>query len=208
MTTITSGRDGRNGEKCLGHSIPAEGERYALESQVRECFGRCAYTHKTHEKMAERSATGLRRVKWAQIVLSALTTGGAIGVIFDKGSIFFAYATAMLAISMLILNSYVKDLDPGQAAQKHREAASDIWNVREAYLSLLVDIRDPAFALMDLRKRRDDLQAQLHKIYRAAPHTDGKAYGEAQNALKHNEDLTFSDAEIDGFLPAPLKRLS
>jgi hypothetical protein len=187
-------------------SIPAEDERYVLESQVRECYGRCAYTHKTHEKMAERNATWLRRVKTWQIVLSALITGGAVGVIFDKSSVVFPYATAFLAISLLILNSYVKDLDPGQTAQKHREVASDIWNNREGYLSLLTDIRDPSFALGDLRKRRDDLQAQLHKIYRVAPHTDSKAYGQAQDALKRKEDLTFSDAEIDAFLPEPLKR--
>jgi conflict system pore-forming effector with SLATT domain len=107
---------------------------------------------------------------------------------------------------MLILNSYVKDVDPGQEPQKHREADSDIWNVRESYLSLLIDIRDQTFAVAELRTRRDDLQSQLYRIYRAAPHTDGMAYGQAQNALKNNEDLTFADLEIDAFLPGPLKR--
>jgi hypothetical protein len=157
--------------------------------------------------MAERSARWLRRVKWLQITLAALTTGGAVAVLFDKSSVVFPYATALLSISMLILNSYLKDLDPGQLAQKHREAASDIWNIREAYLSRLTDIRDHSFSVADLRKRRDDLQAQLYKIYRIVPHTDGKAYGQAQGALKNNEDLTFSDAEIDAFLPGPLKRI-
>jgi hypothetical protein len=116
--------------------------------------------------MAERASLWLWRVKWTQIILSALTTGGAIGVVFDKNSAVFPLATAFLSISMLILNSYVKDVDPGQEAQKHREAASDIWNVREAYLSLLADIRDQAFTLADLRTRRDELQNELHAIYR------------------------------------------
>jgi hypothetical protein len=58
----------------------------------------------------------------------------------------------------------------------------------------------------ELRQRRDDLQMQLHKIYRIAPHTNIKAYGKAQDALKNKEDLTFTDSEIDAFLPAPLKR--
>ena len=66
-------------------------------------------------------------------------------MIFDKASSAFPYATALLAILLLILNSYVKDLNPGEDAQKHRETASDIWNVREKYLSLLTDIRDPSF---------------------------------------------------------------
>jgi conflict system pore-forming effector with SLATT domain len=190
----------------LAPSTPVEDERFVLESQVRELYARCAYTHKTHEKMAERASTYLWRVKWAQIILSALTTGGAIGVLFDKNSAFFPLATAALSISMVIVNSYVKDIDPGQDAQVHRDAASDIWNVREAYLSLLTDIRDQAFSLADLRARRDELQSELHAIYKGAPHTNSKAYGEAQDALQNREDLTFSEAEIDAFLPEPLKR--
>jgi len=135
-------------------------------------------------------------------VLSGLTAVGAVGVIFDPGSAIFPHATAVLAFALFFLNGFAKDIDPGEAAQKHREAASDIWNVREAYLSLLADIRNGAISMATLRQRRDDLQAQLHKIYRIAPHTDGKA----QDALKNKEDLTFTDAEIDAFLPAPLKR--
>jgi hypothetical protein len=157
--------------------------------------------------MAERSANRLQRVKWAQIILSALTTGGAIGVIIKRDSSLFPYATALLSIAMLILNSYVKDLDPGQLAQKHREAASDIWNIRESYMSLLTDIRDSRNPIAELRARRDALQLQLHKIYRAAPNTDGSAYAAAQDALKLRGELTFSESEIDAFLPEPLKRV-
>lgn len=190
----------------MAPSIPVESERYVFESQVRECFGRCAYTHKTHDKMADRYDRRSRLVKWGQIILSALTTAGAVGVIFKKDSDSLPYLTLTLALATLILNSYVKDLDPGKASQIHRETASDIWNVRESYLSLLTDIRDLSFPLEDLRRRRDDLQSRLAKIYRSAPHTNEKAYSDAQDALKNKEDLTFSDAEIDAFLPMPLKR--
>ncbi|WP_371930117.1 hypothetical protein [Bradyrhizobium sp. CCGUVB1N3] len=54
----------------------------ALESQVRECYGRCAYSHKAHERMADRRAKWLRR--WTETILAALTTCGAPGVIFSK----------------------------------------------------------------------------------------------------------------------------
>lgn len=91
-------------------------------------------------------------------------------------------------------------------AQQHRETAADIWNVRESYLSLLTDIRDSNIALADLRNRRDDLQAKLYRIYHAAPRTNAKAYQEAQDRLQNKEDLTFTDKEIDAFLPATLRR--
>jgi hypothetical protein len=193
----------------LAHLSHPEPERYALESQVRECYGRCAYTHKTHEKMAERLHFRHKAGKWANIVLSSLITGGAVSVIFSQGSAwegYAIYATAALSILSLIFNAYLKDLDPGALAQRHREAGSDIWNIREAYLSLITDIIDNGNDLTSLRNRRDELQAALHKIYHGAPHTDGKAYGKAQDALKNNEDLTFTENEIDVMLPASIRR--
>jgi hypothetical protein len=156
--------------------------------------------------MADGCSAWLRRLKWGQIILSALTTAGAIGVVFDHTSLFFTYGTLLVSLGMLILNSYAKDLNPGAEAQQHREAASGIWNVRESYLSLLTDIRDPSVPLAKLRSRRDELQAALHKIYKSAPRTNDKAYGKAQTALKENEELTFSDGELDAFLPASLRR--
>lgn len=159
--------------------------------------------------MAERLHVRHKRGKWANIVLSALITGGAVSAIFTEGSAwagYAGYATVALSILSLIFNAYLKDLDPGALAQRHRETASDMWNVREAYLSLITDILDKKADLTSLRLRRDDLQASLHKIHHGAPHTDGKAYGKAQDALKNNEDLTFTENEIDVMLPASLRR--
>lgn len=98
----------------------------------------------------------------------------------------------------------MKGFDPGATAQKHRDAAANLWPVRESYLSLLTDLRTGAIDAPEAMRRRDDLQARLALLYKAAPQTNGKAYGDAQEALKHREDLTFSDAEIDAFLPASL----
>jgi hypothetical protein len=155
--------------------------------------------------MADRQAARLRSIKWVQIILAALTTCGALGVVFAKDGTYYAYATVGLSFASLVLNSYMKDLDPGEAAQKHRETAADLWNIRESYLSLLTDIHQ-ATPMAELKDRRDVLQESLHKIYRSAPHADGRAYIEAQERLKNKEDLTFSDQEIDLLLPTTLRR--
>lgn len=183
--------------------------RYQLESQIRECYGRCAYTHKIHEKMAERLADHQQYAKWANIILSALIAGGAVTAVFraETGLLQYAeYGTAALAILSLIFNAYQKDLDPGALAQRHRETASDIWNIRESYLSLITDIFNSTVTVDDLRSRRDEFQTKLHEIYRGAPFTDGKAYKKAQDSLKDNEELMFSDKEIDEMLPKTLRR--
>ena len=57
-----------------------------------------------------------------------------------------------------------------------------------------------------IRNKRDQLQADLHAIYKGSPRTIGKAYKEATKALKENEELTFSDNEINNLLPIDLRK--
>lgn len=52
-----------------------------LEGQVRECFGRVIYAHKTHEKDGDLCAGTLRNIKLIQIILGAITASGAIAVV-------------------------------------------------------------------------------------------------------------------------------
>ncbi|ABQ13218.1 conserved hypothetical protein [Dichelobacter nodosus VCS1703A] len=62
--------------------------------------------------------------------------------------------------------------------------------------------------LESIRARRDALLDELHAVYAKAPSTNFKAYSNAQKSLKKLEDMTFSDEEIDAFLPKELKKVS
>jgi hypothetical protein len=48
----------------------------------------------------------------------------------------------VLSAALLALNTYTKDYDLGELAQKHVETATRLWSVRESYLSLLADLSD------------------------------------------------------------------
>lgn len=181
-------------------------ELEALEAQIRECFGRVIYTHKTHSKMADRAAARLKHLKLGQIWLSSLTASGAITIVFTD-RLLIKIITALVSFATVMLTAYMKGFDPGAAAQKHRDTAADIWPIRESYLSLLTDIVGGDQEISALRKRREELQTLLASIYRGAPHTDRRAYDQAQTALKENEEYTFSDEEIDAFLPKHLKKV-
>lgn len=176
-----------------------------LEAQIRECFGRVVYTHKTHEKMADHCATILTRLKLMQIGIAALTSGGAVALVFWD-PLGLKIATALLSIATLWSSGYMKGFDPGGTAQKHRDAAATLWDIRESYLSLIVNLKCGLTDLAAAAQRRDELQALLAKIYKGAPQTNDKAYEKAQRALKDLEDYTFSDAEIDHFLPPGLRK--
>ncbi|QFQ88922.1 SLATT domain-containing protein [Paracoccus kondratievae] len=174
-----------------------------LEDQIRECFGRVVYTHKTHERMAENCTKKLNRFKVGQIVLTAATSTGAVGVVVTNET-WLEVATVLVSFLTLFVTTYLKNFDLGATAQKHRDAAAKLWNVRECYLSLLTDL--PALDRQAAVERRDELQTMLAALYQSAPQTDGKAYVEAQKRLQKMEDMTFSADEIDCFLPLSLKR--
>ncbi len=179
--------------------------RKILEGQLRECYGRVVYSHKTHEKCTDILLARLAVIKIWQIVLSALTTGGFISTFFGSGNIGAAIGV-VLSTTLLVLNAYTKNYDLGELGQKHKQAANEIWMIRERYLSLLVDLKMGEKPLESLQTERDQLLTELHSIYAGSPSTTYQAYRKAQEALQKNEDMTFSDNEIDAFLPNELKR--
>lgn len=187
------------------HTHDTLDSRAILEGQLRECFGRVVYSHKTHEKCADILLARLSQVKLWQIILSALTTGGFIAAVFGAGKI-GALVGVIVSTMLLALNAYTKNYDLGELSQKHRQAAADLWIIREKYLSLITDLRMGEKPIELLQKERDDLLEELHSVYSGAPSTTYQAYKKAQEALKQLEDMTFSDEEIDKFLPKELKK--
>lgn len=179
-------------------------ERKLLESQIREIYGRVVYTHKTHEKCADLLKERSDFLKLTEIVLSALTTTSILVVLLGDGVVFQLFA-AIFSTALLGLTLYSKDFNLLAIAEKHKQAALDILEVREKLFSLLVDLRIGNNEIEILQLKRDELNDKLVNTYRGAPKTISKAYQMASKALKENEEFTFSDAEIDKFLPENLR---
>lgn len=176
----------------------------ALEGQLREMYGRAAYTHKTHQKMADAYVARYKSIKLIEIVLSAATTTSLLVAIFGESK----GATAVGAVLSTIVAGcalYFKEASLGEQAQLHTEVGAKLWGVREALLSLLVDLQDGR-PVEEVRRERDRLNADLEDIYRAAPRTNGKSYAAAQKALKDAEELFFSDEELNRMLPKQLRK--
>lgn len=176
-----------------------------LESQIREIYGRVVYTHKTHEKCADVLKERSDFLKFAEILLSAATTTSILVVLFGDGKAFQIIA-AIFSTALLGITLYSKDFNLLAIAEKHKQAALDILEAREKLLSLLVDIRIGNQEIQQLQNIRDELNEQLVNTYRGAPKTINKAYRIASKALQKNEEFTFSDEEIDKFLPENLRR--
>lgn len=198
-----NGLQNRSGGKFMEQNSPID-QKSLLEAQIRECYGRVAYSHKTHEKCADILLRRNSRIKLWQIFLSALTTGSFVVTFFGDGKT-AGIVGMLISSALLILNSYTKNYELTKMAEEHKTAAASLWSIRESYLSLLVDL--PYSSIDTIIQRRDRLKEELTSIYKCCPRTNAKGYTLAQESLKSDEELTFSDEEIDRLLPTKLRKL-
>lgn len=176
-----------------------------LEAQLRENYGKVVYSHKTQEKCADILSCQHKFIKNAQIVLAALITTGLLVRVF-QGADWALIASTILSALQFAVVSFLKEYNLGETIQKHSTAALELFDIREQYLSLLTDTRSGMLSMEQVIEKRDHLLEQLSKTYKGSPRTFSKAYRSAQKALQLSEELTFSDAEIDKFLPQVLRK--
>ncbi len=176
-----------------------------LEAQLREVYGRIVYTHKTHEKMADLLTSRYNVTQWIQTILSGLTTTSLLVVIFGNSEM-GAVIAAFLSAFLFMVNLYLQNNNLGQRVERHTEVAAVLWGIRESYLTLITDLLTPVPNIDYIKAERDRLQDISERVFRNAPRTNAKAYRLAQNALKNNEELTFSEDELDLLLPEELRK--
>ena len=175
----------------------------ALYSQIEEAYGKIVYTYTTQIIHAERLHKRNTILKWVQLVLSAVSTGGFIGTLITN-KILLTWIGGICSTALLVLTAYFKDIDLSAAHKKHLYTANQLWLLRELYLSLLTDF--PNLSKEGVICKRDELQLRVAKVYDEAPLTDAKSYSMAQKALKENEAQFFTREELNLMLPEPLRK--
>jgi hypothetical protein len=173
-----------------------------LVQVIRESFGKVVYSHKTHEKAREIASRKTVRVKWFNIILTSLTSGSFLSNVIVNKTWLTVVSSALAALTIAYM-VYQINFNPERDAERHRQTANELWYIRERYIALLADLRD-GMSASAAAARRDELNEDLKLIYKFAPDTDPKAYRQAQAALKLSEELTFSNEEINHFLPESL----
>lgn len=186
----------------------AEGRPKLLLAQVRDLYGRAAYTHKTHEKQAD---ICYRKYLWQRrglLAMTAISSTTFVASLLGQANAeqWAPLVTSFIALVVTAMNLGSKNFNHGEEMQQHRDTAAKVWDVRESYLSLIVDLQAGMCSMQEGIERRNDLQKQYFAILGDAPRTTSKAYEAAQDGLKSREDLTFSESEIDQMLPAQLRQ--
>lgn len=178
-----------------------------LLAQVREAFGRVAYTHKTHEKQAD---ICFAKHRWLQGVLIALTAvSSGTFLVAVMGQFGNTNVTSLVTSTVAVLVTWVtlgaKTFRFQDEADAHRDIASRLCDLRESYLCLIADLMSQTVSDPEGRKRRDELQKAVHNAHSEAPRTTSRAFARARRGLKNNEEMTFTPREIDLFLPEALR---
>lgn len=174
----------------------------ALYNQIEDAYGKVVYTYTTQVIHAGRLNKRNTVLKWAQLILSAISTGGFIGTVVTD-QILLAWIGGICSTILLILSAYFKDSEFSSVHQKHLVTSNQLWLLREQYLSLLTDFH--VLSREDVVAKRDDLQKRVAAIYDNAPQTDSKSYALAQNAIKNKESQFFSREELNQMLPELLR---
>lgn len=176
----------------------------ALADGLKEAYGRVVYSHKVHEKQAERLVKTDGWLRVLQIVLLAITSGSALSVALGETHA-EAIATAVFATISLVIEFAIRSLRLSDAVQANRQTAQQLWLLRERLGNLLCDIYDNHVDPSRACQVRDNLTAELAATYASAPHTSKASYKAAQRALKVDGEMSFAPPEIDALLPAKLR---
>lgn len=176
-----------------------------LESAVRQTFAGVVWSHKIQEKQADIFAKRFKRMELVKIAASSLTSVGIVSLlIIDEWLI--KIASALVSFVSVFVSGFFKSFDLQTMVGQHKSAANNLLAVRDNISLLLLQIKLKKETTNVLFEKYETIMAGLAKVYADAPNTTDEAVDLARKALNVNMDNTFSDQEIDGFLPIGLRK--
>lgn len=146
-------------------------------------------------------------MEYLRIGLSALTSSGIIAIVFTD-NICLKIATAIVSAISLFISTYYKTYDLKSLQKQHKKSAIDLLELREDFTTVLCDIKMNRHTEEELIEIRDNLIKRKIEIAKSTLDADCKSVNEARNSLKECEDNTYSDEEIDSFLPVIARKFS
>ncbi|MFC1802112.1 SLATT domain-containing protein [Patescibacteria group bacterium] len=175
---------------------------------VRHQFAQCVFNHKVQEKAVERLEKINIKIKWANIIVLAFVIIFLILQIRYPQNFIFAGVSISITVFEILFLFLQKEFSFEKRSQEHKKVALKFLELRDKYKNFIVDIvngLDDAKIVL----QRDMFQQQYQIISDIAPQTEYSDYTNAQKGLfgkiNTDEEFTWSDNEIDLFLPNELR---
>lgn len=174
---------------------------------VRQNFASVVWTHKVQEKQADIYVEYYAKLQTMNIIAASITSCGIVSTIFagDAFQLVLKIVTATLSFFTLCITAYFKSFDLQTLGKQNKEAANQFLVIRNELLQIIGDIHIQKESLQDIEGRYSDIIRLLNELYVSAPSTTDKAVKRATQALNIKQEYTYSEEEIDRFLPASLR---
>ena len=175
-----------------------------LFDHLRMTFGHIVHRHRIHAELAQSRMRWDRALRIAEVVLVTGVLVSALAGLYGRGSAYQIAGAVLAALALIAMLCHLT-LDLDRSAQAHAACATRMLDIRERYRALLSDLHDGALGIDAVRRRRDELIAELRQVYEDAPPVERKAYQTAGQAIRTEDEKALTDEEIDRFLPKSLQ---
>ena len=178
-------------------------------SIVRQTYANTVFTHKVQEVAAENKCKTVQHIKIANVALVTIVLILLILQASYPARMIFSYLGAGITVFEIIFLIFQLTFGFEQMAIQHKNSALKYMQLRDKYRLLITDIMND---LSDdqIKAMRDLLQSEYQVISDLSPQTGSAEYTGAQLRLNKkgavdSEQFTWSDEEIDNFLPENLR---
>jgi len=176
---------------------------------IRQSFANTVFTHKVQEIATERNNSYSFYIKITNIILVSLILVVLILQVVCT-NIIFTYIGMALTITEIIFLIIQLTFSFEKQAIAHKNSALKYMGLRDCYKNFITDIMESNIDNHAIQDKRDLLQKKYQVISDLSPQTNNTDYKKAQQKLNKRgtvagEDFTWSDDEINHFLPESLR---
>lgn len=177
---------------------------------VRQSFAQSVFTHQVQEAAANRNLSYAKRMKLVTILMTAAVLALLALQLANPLDALYGILAAGISIAevtfLIVQLTYSFD----DKALAHKGAALEYMNLRDRYRLLITDIMNQSIQETSIRDKRDALQHEYQQVSNMSPVTTSQDFETAQLRLNKrgkvsDEQFTWSDKEIDRFLPEELR---
>jgi hypothetical protein len=179
-------------------------------SIIRQSFASTVFTHKIQEIAAEFQEKNVFTIKIVNVFLVSIVLILLIVQTSQPQILLISYISAGITVAEVVFLIIQLTFSFEERVVMHKNSALKYMGLRDSYRSLIVDVMSMTITTDQIISRRDYLQKEYQIISDLAPQTSSKEYSEAQKRLNkrgviQGEEFTWSDDEIDWFLPENLR---
>lgn len=189
----------------MSNVTQSENEYQVLLDVVRLNYANVVWTHKIQEKQADIYAAQYKQLESFNVILAAATSCGAVSIFTNPDAIVLKIVTVVLSFATTAVTACLKSFDLKNLEKQHKDAANNFLVIRNELLQVIAEIHMQKKMVSEIDKEFHDITENLNSLYLSAPSTTAGAVASASKALGPDREYTYTDAEIDRFLPPTLR---